>query len=162
MPHSTAFCVYYVVSTKPPVYLMDFAVYEPPESWQTSRADLIEIMRRLNCFTPESISFMAKLLDKSGTGDYTHWPPGTTRILRDTTLSPDRSLAAARLVAETVLCSCFEQVLARTGACGGGGGQGGCLWSNGTLASARHAMLTLAPSPLLHRRQSQGRRLCGR
>ena len=94
---------------------MDFAVHEPPASWQTSRAELIEIMRRLQCFTPESITFMSKLLDKSGTGDHTHWPPGTTRLLRDATLGSDRSLAAARAVAETVLCSCFEQVLARTG-----------------------------------------------
>jgi predicted naringenin-chalcone synthase len=76
---------------------------------------------------------MAKLLANSGTGDKTHWPPGTIKLLRPDLVQPvssippvtapmvpeagkaDTSLAAARAVAENILCNCFEQVLVRTG-----------------------------------------------
>ena len=85
-------------------------------------------------YTEESLAFMANLLAKSGTGDRTHWPPGTTRLIKGDTVSlptssvlpifppgasdatkPDISIAAARAVAEEVLCNCFQQVLDRTG-----------------------------------------------
>jgi len=112
-----AFWVFWVLSARPPVYLVDFTVYEPPADFQATRAELVGVWRKLGCYTEESIQFMARLLEKSGTGDSTHWPPGTLRILdsRGGAAEPDLSVTSARAVAAAVLCSCFEQLLARTG-----------------------------------------------
>jgi len=116
------YCVYYMLSARPPVYIIDFAVYEAPKEWQVSRADIMAIMGRLGVFTEDSLGFMGRLLAKSGTGDSTHWPPGTTRVIRD--IDPatgehysttDRSIEAARQVAETVLVSVFEEACKRSG-----------------------------------------------
>ena len=116
------FCLYYMLSAQPPVYIMDFAVYEAPPSWRVTRAQLVEIMRRTGVYSQDSLEFMAKLLAKSGTGDATHWPPGTLRLLTEIDpatgqhwTSADRSIEAARGVAETVLCSVFAEALARSG-----------------------------------------------
>ncbi len=116
-----AFWCYYRLSAHPPVYVLDFAVFEPPASWRTSRADLVEVMRRTGAFTQESLDFMARLLSKSGTGDSTHWPPSTLRLLRDVDpatgqhyTTADRSMEAARAVAEKVVCDTVEEALRRT------------------------------------------------
>jgi len=116
-----AFWCYYRLSAYPPVYVLDFAVFEPPAAWRASRADLVEVMRRTGAFTPESLDFMARLLSKSGTGDSTHWPPATLRLLRDIDpatgehyTTADRSMEAAREVAEKVICDTFEEALRRT------------------------------------------------
>ena len=185
-------CVVYLVTSKPPVYLVDFSLFEPPADWQVSRADLAEIFRRIGGYEPASVDFMQRLLERSGTGDATHWPPGTVKVLHEVTpaafapqrewvaprrdaaadgagkagasagagsgaggvasaassshsssskndkgvasstaappaaasaptpsqppdAQPDASMRAARLVAEQVLCSTFEDLLVRTG-----------------------------------------------
>lgn len=117
-----AFWCYYRLSAHPPVYVLDFAVFEPPASWRASRADLVEVMRRTGAFSQESLDFMARLLSRSGTGDSTHWPPPTLRLLRDIDpatgqhyTTADRSTEAARAVAEKVICDTFEEALRRTG-----------------------------------------------
>lgn len=112
--------IYYKLTSKPPVYLLDFAVYEPPREWQSSRAELVEMMRRYGCYSEKSLKFMADRLKNSGTGDYTHWPPGTVHLLKpkeDGALleKPDRSIEAARQVAEAVLCGTMQDLLDRTG-----------------------------------------------
>ncbi len=116
------FCLYYMLSAQPPVYIMDFAVYEAPKEWRVTRAQLVEIMRRTGVYTEDSLDFMAKLLSKSGTGDQTHWPPGTLRILNEIDpatgkhyTTADRSIEAARGVAELVLNSVFDEALRRSG-----------------------------------------------
>ena len=90
-------------------------------------------MRRHGRLTEDSLAFMSKLLANSGTGDRTHWPPGTIKLIKKDLVQPtsailpvsettpvaadqpDTSLGAARAVAEGILCDCFEQVLKRTG-----------------------------------------------
>ena len=117
-----AFWTYYRLSAHPPVYVLDFAVFEAPRSWRASRADLVEVMRRTGAFSAESLDFMARLLSKSGTGDCTHWPPSTLRMLRGVDpatgqpwTTADRSIGAARMVAEKVICDTFAEALRRTG-----------------------------------------------
>ena len=83
-----AFAVYYGISSKPSVYLMDFAVYEPPKDWQISRAQIIDILEKHHVYDPSSLEFMAKLLANSGTGDATHWPPGTVSMIRPNVTPP--------------------------------------------------------------------------
>ena len=59
------FCLYYLLSAQPPVYIIDFAVFQAPKDWMVSRAELVEIMRRTGAFTDDSLVFMGKLLKKS-------------------------------------------------------------------------------------------------
>lgn len=65
-----ALAVYYTVSMKPSVYLVDFAVYEPPADWQVTHADLMDCLRAHRTpdgecvFTEESLDFMARLLER--------------------------------------------------------------------------------------------------
>jgi len=112
-----AACAYFLLSVKPPVYLLDFAVFEAPPEWAVSHADIIATLRARGGFSEESLSFMARLLERSGTGDATHWPPATLRLLRPE-LGPrdaagalvpfegaDASIAAAREMAETGMFS---------------------------------------------------------
>lgn len=63
-----------------PVYMLDFATFQPPASWQVSQADLVNIMKKIGTFTDESLEFMERILQRSGTGEKTHWPPGTVRL----------------------------------------------------------------------------------
>lgn len=49
---------------------------------QVTRAEIIEIMRRHNCYDESSLDFMSRLLERSGTGEATHWPPGTVKLIR--------------------------------------------------------------------------------
>lgn len=97
-----------------PVYLIDFAVFDAPESWKVTHAQLVEIMRRQNCFTEDSIDFMKRILDRSGTGESTAWPPGILRCLGEGAPASDRSVMGARKEAEAVIYKVVEDVLAKT------------------------------------------------
>jgi predicted naringenin-chalcone synthase len=127
-----AACVYYLLKSKPSVYMMDFAMFEAPKSWQINRAEIHQILSRhgqkvgaeegTGDFTAASISFMTKLLNNSGTGEATSWPPGTTRLLQHGQVDPttgeviekaDTSLVAARRIAHTVLVGALRTLLAR-------------------------------------------------
>lgn len=74
--------VYWVLSGKPSVYCMDFAVFEPPASWKVTKAEVLQLVRMQGCFTEESMEFQAKLLERSGVGDATHWPPSIVQLIR--------------------------------------------------------------------------------
>jgi len=94
-----------------PVYLLSFATFKAPESWKVSHEQLIEIMRRLNCYNDESISFMERLLARSGTGQSTAWPPGIVRVLDD---KPRISSSeASREEAQTVIFDVVEKAMAK-------------------------------------------------
>jgi hypothetical protein len=75
-------CIYWLLSVKPSVYCVDFAVYHPPEDWRVSQADLVAVLRKLGHYSEDSITFMARMLERSGTGEATHWPGSTVRIIR--------------------------------------------------------------------------------
>jgi predicted naringenin-chalcone synthase len=107
--------LWYLIRTRRPVYLVDFSVFEAPPSWRVDHEQLIEIMRRQQCFSEESIDFMARILSKSGTGPETAWPPGITRCLEREGVAADRSVEAARSEAATVIFGVVEDVLRKTG-----------------------------------------------
>lgn len=92
-----------------PVYLMSFATFKAPDSWKYSQAEIVEMMRKQNCFTEESIKFMERILAQSGTGQNTAWPPGITKTLKGE--KADRSIQASREEAETVLFDIVEKAL---------------------------------------------------
>ncbi len=43
-----------------PVYLIDFAVFEPPDSWKLTHDEIVEIVRRQKIYTDESVEFMVR------------------------------------------------------------------------------------------------------
>ena len=71
-----ALLVWYINSYEKSVYLVNFTTFEPPESWKLSPEQLIQIMRAQNCFTEDSIQFLDRMLQQSGVGPSTAWPPG--------------------------------------------------------------------------------------
>ena len=115
-----AACMYWLVSTKRPVYLIDFAVFEPPKSWVVTKTEVLDLLRRQGCYSEESMEFQARLLERNGTGESTHWPPSIVQLirpevalLRDELGQPripedgrvDNSIDQARAVAEVVMFS---------------------------------------------------------
>lgn len=98
-----------VMRRQRPVYLLSYATFKPPESWKVSHREIVEIMRRQNCFTEDSLGFMERILERSGTGQATAWPPGIVQCLKDK--KADRSIEASRQEAETIIFDVVEQAL---------------------------------------------------
>ena len=94
------------------VLLIDFACFEPPESWKVSHEQLMHMMRAQNVFTEESLEFLSRMLTQSGCGPSTAWPPGITKCLKDQ--PADRSVDAARKESEVVIFDCVRNLLAKT------------------------------------------------
>lgn len=105
----------WIVRMDSPVYLLSFATFKPPESWKLSHDDIIETMRRQDCFTEDSLEFLRRILERSGTGQATAWPPGIVRCLEESEsgkpLKADRSIEASRKEAETIIFDVVEQAL---------------------------------------------------
>jgi 3-ketoacyl-CoA synthase len=103
---------WYLFRLEKPVYLVDFTVFEAPKNWKVTHDQLLEIMRRQNCFTDDSVQFMARILERSGTGNATAWPPGIVKCLDGE--PADRSVEAAREESSIVLFDVVRQVLENT------------------------------------------------
>merc|ERR1719223_1601756 len=67
------------------------------------------MMKNQKCFTEDSLKFMSRLLERSGTGQSTAWPPGIVQCLHDK--PTDRSISASRKEAETVIFDIVESAL---------------------------------------------------
>jgi len=103
---------WYLTHREKAVYLLDFATFEPPEDWRLSPDELLQAMRRQDCFTEESLEFMERMLKQSGVGPATAWPPGIVRSLKG--LPTLKSVEASREESETVIFDVVEQVLRST------------------------------------------------
>ncbi len=100
----------WILTMNNPIYLLSFATFKAPDSWKVSHDQIIEMMRRQNCFTEDSIDFMKRLIVRSGTGQHTAWPPGIVQCLEDGKKT-DRSIAASREEAETVIFDIVEKAM---------------------------------------------------
>jgi len=103
--------ILWIVRHDDPVYLMSFATFQAPESWKVTHAQLVDIMRKQGCFSPDSIDFMARLLERSGTGQATAWPPAIVQCLHDDKTPADRSIEASRNEASTIICDIVDKAL---------------------------------------------------
>ena len=65
-------------------------------------------------FEEADVAFMSRLLEKSGTGEATAWPPGILRCRRRGE-AQDKSMAAARAEAEAVICGSLAALFEKTG-----------------------------------------------
>lgn len=104
----------YISKWKPPVYCMENVIFVPPESWQVTQNELMSMMKAQGCFTEGSVDFLQKVLDKSATGESTHWPPGILPS-RDGETKAQCTMEAARDEAKVVVCSLVKEVLKRSG-----------------------------------------------
>jgi 3-ketoacyl-CoA synthase len=93
---------------------MDNVVFVPPEEWQVTHSDLKTCMRAQACYTEDSLNFMTKILDKSATGESTHWPPGILPS-KDGKTRMNQSVGAARHEAESVILSMVGDILEKSG-----------------------------------------------
>lgn len=103
------FVAAWLIRMENPIYLLSFATFKAPDSWKLSHAQIVEAMRVQNCYTQESLDFMKRILERSGTGQTTAWPPGIVKSLSDK--KSDSSIKASREEAETVLFDIVEQAL---------------------------------------------------
>mmetsp|Transcript_19753 Transcript_19753/g.39497 ORF Transcript_19753/g.39497 Transcript_19753/m.39497 type:complete len:532 (-) Transcript_19753:132-1727(-) len=104
--------VWYFARMDNPVYLLDFATFEPPSSWKVSHEQILQMMKNQNCFNEESLSFMGRILSRSGTGQATAWPPGIVQSLEGK--PTDSSIEGSRKEAETVLFDIVAKALKKT------------------------------------------------
>jgi predicted naringenin-chalcone synthase len=104
-------CVGAILMQRSPVYLLSFATFKAPDSWKVSHDQIIEIMRRQKCFTEDSLEFLRKILERSGTGQATAWPPGIVQCLDTQDVKSDRSMAGSRKEAEIIIFDIVDQAL---------------------------------------------------
>ncbi|CAK9111974.1 3-ketoacyl-CoA synthase 17 (KCS-17) (Very long-chain fatty acid condensing enzyme 17) (VLCFA condensing enzyme 17) [Durusdinium trenchii] len=82
-----ALIIAYLNQHKPSVYCflacikkqekgLDNLVYKPPADWKVSREEVLKMLQAQNCFSENSLEFQRRILENSGTGESTHWPPG--------------------------------------------------------------------------------------
>ena len=111
-------CAAYVLRRRGSVFLVDFALFEPPEEWRVTKQEIVDIIENTGkverSFTESDRAFQQKVLSNSGTGDRTAWPPGIVRC-RTPGLAQDQSMEATRAEAEKVICDCLKDLFARTG-----------------------------------------------
>lgn len=107
------------------VYLLDFAVFEPPDEWKVSQKDIGKILhnlalhrkqRGLSHHSELDIQFQQRVLSNSGTGEATAWPPAIVQYKdKDSNCQwkPIR-MCDAREEAEIILFQCMNSLLAKT------------------------------------------------
>jgi len=99
----------YFITRARPVYLVDFALFQPPDSLKVTTERYMKQIKRLSNFTEESLAFQERLLQRSGLGQETYFPPG---ILAE---PPDLTMAQARNEADMVFTGCLNELFERTG-----------------------------------------------
>lgn len=110
---ASALILAYLSQHKPSVYCLENLVYKPPEEWKVSRQDILKMLEAQQCFTDTSIDFQRRILENSGTGEATHWPPGILAS-RDGQTEATCDMNAAREEAKEVMFSLVRDLLQRT------------------------------------------------
>lgn len=100
-----ALATLYCFVRRRPVYLLDFAVYQPPDDMKCTKAYFMQHSRDSGYFDEQSLEFQAKLLERTGIGEETYFPRGILAAKIDT------SLEAARAEARDTLVACFKGAL---------------------------------------------------
>lgn len=102
-------CVWFLGKLDNPVYLLSFATFKAPQEWKCTHDQIIEMMKAQKCFTEDSLAFMKRLLDRSGTGQATAWPPGIVQSLHGK--ETDRSIEGSRKEAEAIIFDIVDKAL---------------------------------------------------
>jgi 3-ketoacyl-CoA synthase len=98
----------YFMSRPRGIYLVDFACYKPPKELTCTRETFVERSNLTNAFTEENILFQKKILERSGLGQKTYFPPSIRRF------PPNPCMDEARKEAEEVMFGAIDEVLEKT------------------------------------------------
>ncbi|GAB2288859.1 separase/separin [Dionaea muscipula] len=99
---------YLIMSRRSCVYLVDYACFKPPSMYRVPFSTFME-HARLVLKDPKSVEFQKRILERSGIGEETCFPPAVFCI------PPDPSLPAARAEAELMIFSAVEELIKKTG-----------------------------------------------
>ncbi|KAI5057938.1 hypothetical protein GOP47_0027953 [Adiantum capillus-veneris] len=91
-----------------PVYMVDFTCYLPKDDRKVSKQYFIDNSGKIGLFTPESLDFQRKILERSGLGQETYFPPAVTNM------PPNPCFLEACLEAETVMFGALDELFAKT------------------------------------------------
>ncbi|KAL2485111.1 3-ketoacyl-CoA synthase 6 [Abeliophyllum distichum] len=100
---------FFVMSRPRTVYLVDYALFKPPQCFRVSFAGFMEHARLVLPMEPKSVHFQMKILERSGLGEETCLPPAIHYIPPVTTMN------LAKEEAELVIFSCMDSLLQKTG-----------------------------------------------
>lgn len=104
--------LYWLQSGEKAVFLLDFETFEPPEEWKVSKEEIMEMMRRQNCFTEESLEFMERLLQNSQPNNKLAWPKCIVKCLQDEYIDPVTDTSREEF--QEVVFPIVREVLRRT------------------------------------------------
>ncbi|KAF3786562.1 3-ketoacyl-CoA synthase 11 [Nymphaea thermarum] len=102
-------CALHLSSRPRPVYLLDFACYKPESERKCTREIFMTRSSLAGTFTEQNLEFQRKILERSGLGQDTYFPPAVLRV------PPNPCMAEARKEAEAVMFGAVDQLLAKTG-----------------------------------------------
>ncbi|CAD7962496.1 unnamed protein product [Amoebophrya sp. A25] len=98
------------------VYCVDFECAAPPEEWSMSKEETKKILQKQPTINEKSQEFLDRILNTSGIGDGTAWPPCILHGLDAKGGKPwAPTLSAARGEAEVIVFPTVERLLKRTG-----------------------------------------------
>ncbi|VFQ99938.1 unnamed protein product [Cuscuta campestris] len=91
------------------VYLVDYACYKPPVAYRVPFSTFMEHSRLILKDSPKSVEFQMRILERSGVGEETSFPPALHCI------PPTPTLEASREEAEAVIFSAVDSLMRKTG-----------------------------------------------
>jgi len=99
----------WIIRMDNPVYCMSFATFKPPDEWKVTQEQIMQIFKAQGVFTEDSLGFMQRMLERSGTGNATAYPPAIVQCLKGK--KADRSIERSREEAETIICDVVARAL---------------------------------------------------
>lgn len=103
----------YVMMRPRPIYLVDFACYQPEDERKCSNERFLLASMMTGAFTEESMTFQRKITARSGLGDSTYLPKS---IINDPAVRKGQpSMRQAREEAEQVMFGALDELFEKTG-----------------------------------------------
>ncbi|XP_061374850.1 3-ketoacyl-CoA synthase 10-like isoform X2 [Gastrolobium bilobum] len=99
----------YFMSKPRPIYLIDFACYQPDDELKVSREQFIEIARKSGKFDEGSLEFQKRILMCSGIGDETYIPKSVIGSSENTA-----TMKEGRAEASTVIFGALDELFEKT------------------------------------------------
>ncbi|CAN6201856.1 unnamed protein product [Urochloa humidicola] len=99
----------YLMHRSRSVYLVDYACFRHTRGCRISMAAFVEHAHNVPSIDDKSIRFMKRMLENSGIGDKSYFPPNLHYI------PPSHTLSDARNEAEQVIFASIDDLLAKTG-----------------------------------------------
>lgn len=98
----------YIMTRPRSIYLVDYSCYRPPHHLRVRYQQFMDHSTLTGDFTPSSLDFQRKILQRSGLGEETYVPQAMHAI------PPNPSMAAAREEAEQVMFGALDNLFANT------------------------------------------------